>query len=192
MNKNVKTIILTSVILTVICAVSTALLGLTNKLTAGRIEMLAKKAETDAMRRVISAENFETGSIELDGKEYQYHTARDSAGEIMGYIFTVAENGYGGPVKVMTGIKPSGEIAAIEVLDAANETPGLGQKATQSSFWKLFEGKSGKLETSKSASQDGQIEAMTGATITSKAVVNAVNKATRLFEGITKGDGQNG
>ena len=106
----------------------------------------------------------------------------------MGYIFTTAANGYGGEVKVMTGIAPDGTIIAIEVVSAGDETPGLGQNATKSSFWDLFKGKNGKLSASKSASADNEIQAMTGATITSRAVVSAVNEATDLFNQIKEAE----
>ncbi len=181
--KKIASVIITTVALTLICAISAALLALTNSLTAGKIAEAEAKAQKEAMSRIVAAETFE--AVEHDEKT-TYHLAKDANGEILGYIFTFAENGYGGAVNVMTGIKPDGTIIAIEVLSAADETPGLGQNATKSDFWKLFEGKSGKLAVSKSASADGEIQAMTGATITSKAVVNAVNKATALFETITK------
>ncbi len=182
MNKTIKSVAVTTVILTVICAVSAALLGVTNFLTADRIAKLNSEAKISAMKRVVDAKIFETKKVYYGGDGYDYYVAKSEGGNTVGYVFTVKQNGYGGPVEVMTGVTPDGVISAIEVLDASGETPGLGQKATDSKFWKLFQGKSGKLEASKSASADGQIEAMTGATVTSKAVVNAVNKSLELFE----------
>lgn len=180
--KNFISIILTTVALTLICAVSAGLLALTNELTAEKIAQAEVKAQNEAMQRIIVADTFE----QTQKQENVYHVAKNGNGEVLGYIFTFSENGYGGAVKVMTGIAPDGKIIAIEVLSAGDETPGLGQNATKSDFWKLFEGKSGQLKTSKSASTDSDIQAMTGATITSRAVVNAVNKATALFEIVIK------
>lgn len=192
MSKNSGVIIKTTAILTVICAVSALLLAVTNAITETRIAESAKKAENEAMSRVIDAENYNKQSVDYEGKSYDYYVAEDASGNFAGYIFTISQHGYGGDVKVMTGIGTDGAIAAIEVLDASSETPGLGQKATESSFWKLFSGKSGQLTASKSASGDGQIQAMTGATVTSKAVVGAVNMALMLYEEVTKEAGENG
>lgn len=177
MKRSIKTVIVTTIALTLICAIASGLLALTNMLTANKIAEAEAKAQNEAMNRIITTETFEKATFD----ENDYYVAKNDSGEILGYIFTFAENGYGGPVRVMTGIAPDGNIIAIEVLSAADETPGLGQNATKDSFWKLFEGKSGKLIASKSASNDQDIQAMTGATITSKAVVEAVNKATELF-----------
>lgn len=192
MSKNGSVIIKTTAILTVICAVSALLLAATNAITEKRIAESAKKSENEAMSRVIDAENYTKQSVEYEGKSYDYYVAEDAQGNFVGHIFTISQHGYGGDVKVMTGIGTDGAVAAIEVLDASGETPGLGQKATESSFWKLFSGKSGQLTASKSASGDGQIQAMTGATVTSKVVVGAVNMALILHEEVTKEAGENG
>ncbi len=182
--KSVKTVILTTVALTLICAAAAGLLALTNHLTAGKIAEAEAKAQQEAMARIIEADSFE----DVTAEDNTYYLAKDSDGNVLGYIFTTEENGYGGAVKVMTGFTPDGSIIAIEVLSAADETPGLGQNATKSDFWKLFEGQSGELIVSKSASADGEIQAMTGATITSRAVVSAVNKATALFETVKEAE----
>lgn len=192
MSKSSGVIIKTMAVLTVICAVSALLLAVTNAVTEKRIADAAKKAETEAMARIIDAADYKKQTIEYEGSSYDYYVAVDETDAPVGYIFTVSQHGYGGDVKVMTGVGTDGAVAAIEVLDASGETPGLGQKATESSFWKLFSGKSGQLTASKSASGDGQIQAMTGATVTSKAVVGAVNKALTLYGEVTKGAGENG
>ena len=182
--KNVKTVILTTVALTLICAVAAGLLALTNHFTADKIAQVEKDAQSSAMKRIVAAEKFE--EAEIDGTSY--NIATDSEGKILGYIFTTSANGYGGEVKVMTGIDQNGNIIAIEVVSAGDETPGLGQNATKSSFWDLFKGKSGKLAVAKNASADNEIQAMTGATITSNAVVTAVNEATALFEKVKEAE----
>ncbi len=178
MMKNIKTVLITTIALTLICAISAGFLALTNRLTANRIAQAEVQAQEEAMQRIISVKKFEKATY----NDNEYFIAKNEIEQVLGYIFTFSENGYGGAVKVMTGISPDGNIIAIEVLSADDETPGLGQNATKSDFWKLFKGQSGQLKVSKSASADGEIQAMTGATITSRAVVSAVNKATELFE----------
>ncbi len=182
--KNIKNIIVTTIILTLICAVATGALAFTNDLTAKRIEKLAAEAEQKAMSRVISADKYEQDTVSLNG-EHTYYTAK-SGGKTVGYIFTVSSNGYGGAVKVMTGVGTDGKVIAIEVLDASNETPGLGQNVTKDSFWEQFKGQSGELAVKQ------EVTPVTGATISSKAVTESVNQALRLYDVIAKEDGSNG
>lgn len=182
--KNLKSIIVTTIVLTLICAIATAGLALTNDLTAGRIEKLAAEAEQKAMGRIIKADEFTLSTIEFNG-EKTYYTAV-TGGKTVGYIFTVSSYGYGGDVKVMTGIGTDGKIIAIEVLDAANETPGLGQNVAKKNFWEQFKGQQGQLAVKQ------EITPVTGATISSKAVTNSVNEALKLYDAIVKEDGNNG
>lgn len=182
--KKLKSIIVTTIVLTLICAIATAGLAFTNDFTAERIEKLAAEAEQKAMGRIIEADSFTKSTVELNG-EQTYYTATAN-GQKVGYIFTVSTNGYGGAVKVMTGVGLDGKIIAIEVLDASNETPGLGQNVAKESFWEQFKGQSDELEVKQ------EITPVTGATISSKAVTNSVNEALKLYDVISKEDGNNG
>ena len=76
----------------------------------------------------------------------------------------------------MVGILPDGSIAGIQILSCSNETPGLGANATNEEFYGQYAGKpgDGSLKVSKDG---GEIQAMTGATITSRAVTNGVDAA---------------
>ena len=86
----------------------------------------------------------------------------------------------------MTAILPDGSVNAVEILDVSNETPGLGQNATQEKFYGQFSGMSGTLSVVKSGADNsaGEINAVTGATITSRAVTKAVNEALDLSKEI--------
>jgi len=170
--------------LLIICVVITLALAITNNITSKKIEELQTQNENEAMSRIISANSYTECEITLDGETYIYYTAGDP---IQGYIFTLASAGYGGDVSVMTGINLDGTIASIEVLDASSETPGLGQNATKSEFAEQFAGKSGQLLVAKNATKDTEIDAITGATITSTSVTDSVNFAFKLFEKIRKG-----
>jgi len=99
-------------------------------------------------------------------------------GKVNGYIYTVTPSGYGGELTVMVGISsPGAKLTGIKVLKQ-NETPGLGAKSTEPQFSDQFAGKNLKspLEVSKQAKGE-EIQAITAATITSRAVVNGVNEA---------------
>ena len=108
----------------------------------------------------------------------------------MGFAFSLSANGYGGAVKTVVGVDVNGKITAVEITDVSNETPGLGQNATRADFTDRFKEKSEALTVVKSGAKENEIQAVTGATITSKAVTTTVNIALELFAEITKEGGK--
>ena len=86
----------------------------------------------------------------------------------------------------MIGLDMEGTITGIEILSHA-ETPGLGANATGEAFKSRFVGKAGELTVDKNSNDGQNIQAITAATITSKAVVSAVNAALAEFEAIKGG-----
>ena len=115
---------------------------------------------------------------------------RDKNGTICGFVITTSALGYGGKVKVAVGIDMNEVVTGIAFPETLPETPGLGQKATEKTFYGQFAGK--KIDKFKvvkgDASVDSEIAAISGATKTSNAVVEAVNLAKviakRAIEGI--------
>ena len=105
--------------------------------------------------------------------------AVDASGNVIGHIMSSSsKDGYGGEIKVSVGVTLDGETTGMEILELS-ETPGLGMKATEPAFSDQFKGKNVDLfkvtKTGKTA--DDEIDAISGATITSNAVTNAVNAA---------------
>ena len=178
---NVFKIISPSFVLIIICVIISAALAGTNALTAERTAELAEKTERETMKELIPAEKYTEKSVKFDGREYTYFEAEDG-GELKGYIITTASGGYGGSVSVMSAVGTDGKIIQIEVLDASSETPGLGQNTQKPDFKNQFKGKSGGNLTVGKQGADADIDAVTSATITSKAVTTAVNTASRVIE----------
>ena len=83
-------------------------------------------------------------------------------------------------------ISPDGKVLNLKVLDVANETPGLGQKVTNTSFWEQFKGKSGEISVSRTEAGKDEVLAITGATISTKSVVASVNEALKIFDTVAK------
>ena len=175
-----KEILVPTFTLFLIALCATLLLSLVNNVTADRIAAATAASEAEARQTVFpEAKNFVERS--------NYYEATDADGAIIGYVFNTASKGYGGDVPVTVGIDATGTITGIVPGDLSNETPGLGQNASQPSFLEQFTGKSGKLNVVKNAPGDSDIQAMTSATITTTAVVNAVNEAMDLYNDITGG-----
>ena len=102
---------------------------------------------------------------------------KDQSGNHIGYVLTVTDHeGYGGDIQFAMGVKADGTLNGISFL-SIGETAGLGMKATQDSFKNQFSGK--KVDkftyTKNGASADDEIDAISGATITTNAVTNGVN-----------------
>ena len=176
-----KTIIVPTVTLFLICLVMTALMALTDSVTAPRIADLAASSE-DAMKQQVLSEALSFGEakrIQKDGVDYSYYEGLDGAGKPVGLVFVTAAKGYGGDIRVVTGIRPDGTVSGVQIL-SLNETPGLGSKAQDESFLSQFLGKAGSLTVVKSQGSGDEILAITGATISSRAVTNAVNLALEL------------
>lgn len=179
--RNKDDIIKPVAVLLAICIIIPLALSLTNKITAYRIAELERKNATETMQSLIVADIFEKMKFGADNA-FEYHKAVKN-GNVVGYIFTTYASGYGGEVSVMTAVNPDGTVKSVSILDASNETPGLGQNVTKENFYTQFEGKKKGVKVLKNGavSENNEINAVTGATISSTAVTNAVNKALDRF-----------
>lgn len=187
MKNNVWNFLKPIIVLTLIAAVMAGLLGGTNLLTAEKISQLESQAEKAAVEKVIKAESYDKAELTYNDTKYTYFKAQNGS-DTVGYAFTLSSNGYGGAVKCVVGIDASGKITAVEITDVSNETPGLGQNAVRASFTDQFKDKNAELSVVKSGAKENEIQAVTGATITSKAVTNSVNLAMELYKNL-KGEG---
>ena len=185
---NVKEVIIVTITLTLICLITTALLAIVNSVTEEPIAQNLLVAENEARKAVVSgAETFE----ERNGGKY--YEALDANGNIIGFAVKTSAKGYGGDVIVMTGFDAEGKILKVQIVAADDETPGLGANIRKDSFLDLFNGKSGELKLvtlSQSTGADNEINAVTSATYSSIAVVDAVNQAREIVKGCWEVDGQ--
>lgn len=171
------------VIMLLIAMSAAFLLGTTNEITSDMIYKHSLEEKEKARSLVFpEAENF--APILLDGTEAveECYTANKD-GEVIGYVCTASEQGYGGPIQVIVGIRPDGGITGITVGGSRfAETAGLGAKTKESSFSEQFIGKRSPLSLKM------DIDAVTGASISSGAVVKAANKAAAFVKERTEGD----
>lgn len=176
--------------LIVICLVSALVLAVTNYVTSGKIEESERKQTQESKKTAFSsASSFgDDKSLTLEDKEITYCVAYGENGEILGYVFTSSNRGYGGDVSVMTGINVEGTVQKTVILAMDDETPGLGQNAGKENFISQFYGKNGPF--SLSGKDEENITGVTSATFTSKAVIESVNDAYSAFE-ILKGGSAN-
>lgn len=186
--QNKNDIIKPVAVLLAICIIIPLALSLTNKITKDKIAELDEKNSRETMADLIEADNFT--ECEFGENEFNYYTAVKD-GNIIGYIFKTAEKGYGGDVSVMTAVNTDGTVKSVAILDVSNETPGLGQNAAKESFYSQYADKKSGISLVKNGAESdkNEVNAVTGATITSTAVNKAVNKALKQFESVKNNEG---
>lgn len=184
-----KDILVPTVTLFVICLVVSALLAGTNALTKEPIAQNELKKSQEAMHSVCpDAVSFEGGK----GIEIEFYKALNESGEVIGCAIPVSAKGYGGDVSVMVGISSvdGGMVTGVEIL-SHSETPGLGANATNESFRKEYNqditASGFSVVKDGTGGSEGKIDAITGATITSNAVTNAVNEAMSIYMSLVEG-----
>lgn len=162
-------------ILLAITLIMGLLLGFFNSITAPVISGLSEQTQLDAMKSVID------GEITGEGKEHKVNSAQTvekilefptSNGRAFAVVAT--PKGYGGKISLMIGIDQTGAVTGVSVMEM-NETAGLGAKAKNQDFLDQFKG------------DNQEIKAITGATITTKAVKLGVAEAVEEVNVILKG-----
>lgn len=184
--------------ITVITLVAGLALGIVQDITAEPIARQEALSKERAYKEVFAdASSFETVSSGEDARLEAYldengYTAQnidevmlalDDGGQELGYAFTVTSSeGYGGDIQFAMGVKDDGTLNGISIL-AISETAGLGMKADTDDFKNQFANK--KVEafqyTKNKAESESEIDAISGATITTNAMVNGVNAGLCAF-----------
>ncbi len=184
--KKPSTLINMVVALLVITAVSGGVLGLVYGMTKDAIAEVDQKKNEAAIKAVLPLENV---TYKADTLKYNYegvdltfpcNLAYDANGNFQGAAVKTNEGGFGGKIDMMVGFLADGTIKGTSVL-SHSETPGLGANMT-GKFKDQFVDKnpaSYKLTVTKDG---GDVDAITAATITSRAFSKAVDKAYKAFE----------
>ena len=185
---NAKEIVIPTVVLFLIAAICTGILAFTNQITQKKIEENnIAAAQSSRLLVCPDAKSFsDEKTVDYKGGKAVYVEALDSSSSVIGYVFTTETKGYGGVVKIMTGIDKSGLVTGVQTLELS-ETAGLGMNAKKDSFRSQYVGNSGEFTVVKSGAGENEIQALTGATITSNAVTTAVNEAVGIYKTVTGG-----
>lgn len=165
------------VVLCVICIVITGALAATNSKTAPVIA--AAKAEAERLARMEllpEADDFtRVDSVAVENVSDVY-----AANNGTGYVITSTAKGYGGTMTVMVSFTPEGQIKQVKVTDDA-ETQGIGSKVSKGAdYWATYAG----LDGSAPLVLDQDVDRMSGATISSRALNSAVNSAITAYNAI--------
>lgn len=177
-----------TLVITLITVIAGAALGLVYEITKAPIATAQENAKKEAWQEVFpeaAADDFKVTEVDAKAakaavKESGAEATVDevcTAGD-KGYVVTVTDSeGYGGDLTITVGITKDGDVSGVSFL-TLKETAGLGMKAKEPAFYKQFMNKSAeKFAVSKDGGDGEPIDALSGATITSRAVTGAVNTA---------------
>ena len=175
MKKSFNEIIKPVLVLVCICLVVTALLAYINSVTSPIIAKAEEEKTRQAMTEVLSeADSFEKLEIEnLPERVTEAYSATNGAG----YVFMLTTKGYGGDMKLICGMDADGVIEQCKTLSHA-ETSGLGSKTAEDPYRNQY--------CKKSAETLGEVDAITGATISSNAYKNAIEDAFKAYDIVTE------
>lgn len=170
----------------VLCAITLVValaLGAVNAVTVDKIAQINQQKILDSLELVMPGAEAEQIDV-AEGTTITTETKNATSIEILsaykmtkdgadaGYCVEVGPTGFGGVVDTMVGIDAEGNITGVSVISAASETPGLGARATEEAFQGQYAGMAG---TEVAVTKDGgTVEALTGATITSRCVSEGV------------------
>jgi H+/Na+-translocating ferredoxin:NAD+ oxidoreductase subunit G len=167
--------------LTLISLGASACLGFVYELTKGPIELSTLNKKLEAIKQVVpdfdNNPNNEMFRLPTgQGDSLDIYPAKKN-GEITGYaVSTYSSTGFSGNISLMAGFRPDGTIINITVL-SQKETPGLGNKMTEPEFKDQFRDKNPADFKLKVQKDGGQVDAITAATISSRAFCDAVQRA---------------
>lgn len=173
--------------LTLFVFVAGLLLAATYKATKAPIETARQKETLDALKKVMPACDNDVvadARTVTDGDSLWTFYVGRQGGTFSGAACRSTAPGYGGDIEVLVGLTPEGTVTRIEILVADKETPGLGSKVRDPAFRGAFD----RLSASESArvkvtKDGGEIQAITGATISSRAVCEAVRRGLEVYAG---------
>ncbi len=175
------------VVLLVIGLVAALALGFTYSKTRPEIEAAAQKKQEKNITAVLDGITYDNKPLAekytVEGFErLELYPAKQGGALVGTAVKTVSPAGYSGDVWLMAGFKPDGVINAVSVVEH-KETPGLGTK--MDTKWKdQYTGKNPGVNNLKVRKDGGEIDAITAATISSRAFTDAVQKA---YEAVKKG-----
>ena len=198
-----KGMIKDALILFAITLIAGLMLGVVNDITKEPIAQQEQKAKNEACQNVFAAaDSFEAQELADSAQIEQVLTdagisgadidelmaAKDASGALLGYVITVTDHeGYGGDIQFSLGITNEGTLNGIS-LQGISETAGLGMRAGEVLVPQFADKNVSKFTYTKTgATADSEIDAISGATITTNAVVNGVNAGLAYFDKILKG-----
>lgn len=167
------------IILLIFTVISAGVLAVSNNLTKDKIAELEMAGSMEALKEIFGEDSkfkpLDEGKLkeikETTEDVVEIFEAYDGE-SLSGYAIKITSKGFGGDLVTLTGFSIDGKVKGMRLVEHS-ETKGLGSRATEPEFYNKF--------TDKSAAEEITVEAMSGATVTSKGVMAGVNAARDVF-----------
>ncbi|MBL7081215.1 MAG: FMN-binding protein [Candidatus Omnitrophica bacterium] len=158
-----------SSVLFLICFFCATMLAFVHGVTEPKIAEQKRLAQERALKEVLPENASSAEKKQID--EITFYEAKDKSGALIGFCFLAERRGYSSNIKTMVSITPEGKIIKVKVLEQ-NETPGIGSQITEDKFLGQF----------LNQRFDTAFDTITGATISSEALINSIKeKAARVL-----------
>ena len=193
MTVKIKEFIVPVITLVAIASISAFLLGYVHDKTYLAIQKAKDNQELKAISEVVGEFDndpfAEKTTIYTKGKKHKLamYPARKDGKLTSVAIKSYSNAGFGGRIEIMTGINVDGSIKSFKVI-SSNETPGLGSKVDEPKFKEQLNGFYPYRQILKVKQDGGDVDAVTAATISSRAVLKAIEKAYNAFSNFNSGD----
>jgi len=176
-----------SLALFITAAITIAALSVVHTLTLEPIEKHKQRIQEAAMKEVLpGASEFRELPAGKFGSIAAVYEGLDGA-DLAGYVVQLSPKGYSGNIDLIVGISvPTEKITGVRIL-RHSETPGLGALAVKEDFYRRYDGRAlVPLGVARTSPGENEIQAITSATITTRAVTNAVNEAIEWYRAYQK------
>ena len=166
-------------ILFAVTAVAALLMAAVNGLTQNKIAALAEARRQEAMSAVMPGENVIFSQVPFDPEAVEDMQVAYQGGLLRGYCVRLTADGFGGPITLMVGVDGGGKVTGVKILDH-HETAGVGTRVDDA-YLSAFRGKGA----------NAKLDAVSGATVTSRAVARGVNDALEAVARFEREGGMN-
>ena len=180
--KDVTAALMIGLKLLLICAIVAGVVSLVFHVTLEKYEANLQKTKDEAVADIFGVEGLTSRALPAEGIKETVYEVCGADGALIGYCVEVDGKGFGGSIGLMVGYNAACEIVGVRVV-AHSETPGLGAKIKDASFLEQYEGKADEITLGE------DVDAIGGATVSSRAVTEAVNRASASLQAVLSQNG---
>ncbi len=174
-----KYIIQLGLILLIFCAVASGVLAFVNSKTQPVIAARKALEEEQTRKELMPEAKVFEEKVSAEDSTFIYYIAKDDKDALLGYCFIAAKRGYSSVIRTMVAMDDKYTIINMKVIDQ-NETPGLGTLCQDKAFPERFKGRG--FDELKADKDGGTIQSITGATITTRAVISSLKDAIQILK----------
>ena len=165
--------------LLIVCAVVAAVVSGVHAMTDSRYQQNLTEEKRQAIVRIFGSETITYRTLSGEGDAEPVYEVLEGE-NVVGYCVELASPGFGGDISMTVGFEADGSILGVSIV-SLSETPGLGSRVQEAAYLDQYKGQSGTLTLGE------DVDAIAGATVSSRAVLNGVNRAVEILNRTVKG-----